>query len=368
MSEEIIDGEIVEEANLPVVAPPSHSTALVARDDITVEELVQQSNIIKRAMQEAMQEGIHYGAIPGVQKPTLLKAGAEKLLVLFRLSPSYESDKIWHDDGHLTVMTRCTLHHIPTGLKIAEGEGLCTTKESRYAFRQGGRVCPECGQSAIIKGKPEYGGGWICFKKKNGCGAKWDDGTDQAKEFEGANLDRVDNPDIADSYNTVLKMADKRALLAAILNGTAASDIFTQDMEERAPAVGVQSTIVDSPPPQREFDPSVDLLPSAPEKKRGWKGIHEVLAGIDPSLDWGPIIRQSISSVYGGDGDFRKLDEPHKTQAAYRTANAAGRLLELADKEGGPEGTVSDGAIQKAFAEMFGGVVVDIPVEQAPLS
>jgi hypothetical protein len=34
-------------------------------------------------------------------------------------------------------------------------------------------VCPKCGAAAIIKGKAEYGGGWVCFKKKGGCGAKF---------------------------------------------------------------------------------------------------------------------------------------------------------------------------------------------------
>lgn len=34
-------------------------------------------------------------------------------------------------------------------------------------------ACPKCGVvGAIIKGKAEYGGGWLCFKKKKGCGAK----------------------------------------------------------------------------------------------------------------------------------------------------------------------------------------------------
>ena len=39
-----------------------------------------------------------------------------------------------------------------------------------------------------------------------------------------------DNP--ADHYNTVLKMAKKRALVDAVLTATAASDIFTQDLED----------------------------------------------------------------------------------------------------------------------------------------
>ena len=34
-------------------------------------------------------------------------------------------------------------------------------------------LCPLCGKDAIIQGKPEYGGGWLCYKQKGGCGAKF---------------------------------------------------------------------------------------------------------------------------------------------------------------------------------------------------
>jgi hypothetical protein len=42
----------------------------------------------------------------------------------------------------------------------------------------------------------------------------------------------VENEDIADVFNTVLKMGKKRAFVDAVLSATAASDIFTQDIEE----------------------------------------------------------------------------------------------------------------------------------------
>jgi hypothetical protein len=36
--------------------------------------------------------------------------------------------------------------------------------------------CPQCGKDgAVMAGKVEYGGGWLCFKKKGGCGHKWQD-------------------------------------------------------------------------------------------------------------------------------------------------------------------------------------------------
>lgn len=35
-------------------------------------------------------------------------------------------------------------------------------------------ACPACGNAtSLIKGKEEYGGGYLCFRKKQGCGANW---------------------------------------------------------------------------------------------------------------------------------------------------------------------------------------------------
>ena len=51
----------------------------------------------------------------------------------------------------------------------------------------------------------------------------------------------VANPDIADDYNTVRKMACKRAHVAAILFVTCASEIFTQDVEDMGHDAGYDS-------------------------------------------------------------------------------------------------------------------------------
>jgi len=44
---------------------------------------------IKRIKQELMEEGAHYGIIPGTQKPTLLKPGAEVLCSIYSLRPDF---------------------------------------------------------------------------------------------------------------------------------------------------------------------------------------------------------------------------------------------------------------------------------------
>lgn len=43
-------------------------------------------------------------------------------------------------------------------------------------------ACPACNKTAsVIIGKPEYGGGYVCFAKKGGCGNKWQAPTDADK-------------------------------------------------------------------------------------------------------------------------------------------------------------------------------------------
>lgn len=44
-----------------------------------------------------------------------------------------------------------------------------------------GSKCPKCGAAAIIKGQEQYGGGWICWKKQGGCGAKFSQHPDTMK-------------------------------------------------------------------------------------------------------------------------------------------------------------------------------------------
>ena len=196
---------------------------------LTAADLRSQVNLIQQVMKEVMKEGVHFGIVPGTDKPSLYKSGAEKLCMTFRFAPEYDIVDKERDGDHLTITSRCTLTHIPSGQRFGSALGSCSTMESKYAYRKGARVCPECAADAIIKGKKEYGGGWLCFKQKGGCGAKFPDG-DTA--IEKQQTGRIANEDKADQYNTVLKMSNKRALLAAVLNATAASDIFSQDLIE----------------------------------------------------------------------------------------------------------------------------------------
>ena len=194
--------------------------------ELSVAEVKNQVTKIHELMRAVMHDGEHYGVIPGMNKKTLLKPGAEKLCLTFRFDPQYEADTTYNGD-HLTVKSKCVLYHIGTAKRLGSGEGMCSTKETKYAYRNQAPKCPDCGNESIIRNK--FDGGWVCWKKKGGCAQRYPDDAFSDKDFT-----RVENPDLPDCYNTVLKMADKRALVAAVLNATAASDIFTQDMEEEA--------------------------------------------------------------------------------------------------------------------------------------
>lgn len=180
-----------------------------------------------------MRKDSDYGVIPGCgTKPALLKPGAEKIIMAFRLAPTTVHTITDLGGGHREIVVRTTLR-AADGTLLGDGVGSCSTMETKYRYRQAERVCPACGKSTIIKGKAEYGGGWLCFAKKGGCGAKFQDG-DPA--IEKQNIGRVENADLADQYNTVLKMAEKRSLVDVVLRVAGASDIFTQDIEENAQA------------------------------------------------------------------------------------------------------------------------------------
>lgn len=173
-------------------------------------------------------------------KNVLFLPGAQKTALYFNCTARFKHKRTELGDGHLEVESLCLLEMRSTADVVAEGSGSCSTMESKYRTRNGERVCPTCGQATIIKGKVEYGGGWLCWSKRGGCGLSFGE-TDPAilSQVTG----KVANPDIWDMRNTVLKMAAKRAQVAAALNLGAMSELFSQDIDEPhlADAAGIRS-------------------------------------------------------------------------------------------------------------------------------
>lgn len=199
---------------------------------LSVNELEANLDFIRQVMQNVMKEGQDFGKIPGAgEKPTLLQPGAQKLLMTFQLTDHVKSEVVTpipHSiAGHREYSFVLTVRS-QTGREW-DGVGTCSTMESKYRYRGGSRKCPKCGQPTIIKGKAQYGGGWICFQKKGGCGAKFGD---DDKAITSQSVEKQENPDPCDTWNTVRKMAFKRALVHAAINATNTSELWTQDLED----------------------------------------------------------------------------------------------------------------------------------------
>lgn len=229
---------------------------------LSAEQIRGQVNLIQEVMKSVMRENEHYGKIPGCgDKPSLLKPGAEKLMFTFRLvaDPEVEVFDLYHPTvgGHREYRVKVRISSI-NGTYMGGGIGSCSTMESKYRFRGGEKITTD------QKVPTEY---WNLKKAGK---------FDEAKALIGganygvAKIDgswmiceigekqEHDNP--ADFYNTCEKMAKKRALVDATLTVTAASDIFTQDIEELVDN-GVMT-------PKAESKPEPVKAPvSAPQKK-----------------------------------------------------------------------------------------------------
>lgn len=192
---------------------------------IGLNELKTRANMVTNIKREIMRENVHWGKVPGCgEKPTLLKNGAELLCMAFKLAPDAKVEIADLGNGHREYTVTTTLSSIVTGTPIATGLGSCSTMESKYRYR---------GAELVNTGKPvpqDYwderdpallgGKGFVAKKDDNG---KW---------MIFAKGEKKENPDIADVYNTVLKMASKRSLVDATLKATGGSCEFTQDIED----------------------------------------------------------------------------------------------------------------------------------------
>ncbi len=185
--------------------------ALAATQDggrMAVKDIIQHVAVVQEVMRAVMKPDVHYGVIPGTDKPTLYKAGAEVLCMVFRIASSYEIEDLSTSD---TVRYRvtCTGTHQATGTVLGAGMGEASSGEEKYKWRKAYE--PEYNETPINMRRKKTG-----FNK-------------QKKEQYSTFQVRTEHADLA---NTVLKMANKRAHMAMVLSVTAASDCFAQDLED----------------------------------------------------------------------------------------------------------------------------------------
>jgi hypothetical protein len=210
----------------------NNQTDMITASALDSNAIIKQVSLIQNIMKNVMKENEHFGKIPGCgDKPTLLKAGAEKLNFTFRLTPEFDITETALQNGHIKIDCKCKLLSLATNQKVGEGIGSCSTLEGKFRYRTGpveftGQPVPkkywDLKKDDFAKALESIGGkGHIA--KKNPDTGQWE------IAIQGEKVEH-DNP--ADYYNTVYKMSKKRAYVDATITALAASDIFTQDIEE----------------------------------------------------------------------------------------------------------------------------------------
>ena len=189
-----------------VTIPPQQAVDTYGGRSLTAADVQAQVNLMQDVMRKTMFDGTHYGKIPGTQSISLYKAGAEKLMATFRLAADPETEDLSRDgEIHYRVKVRLLS---PSGQFLGAGIGECSSREDKYAWRA--MVCQE-----EFDATPE--------NRRRVKFVKYSGRVEQKKQV------RTNPSDVA---NTILKMAKKRAQVDAVITVTAASDIFTQDIED----------------------------------------------------------------------------------------------------------------------------------------
>jgi hypothetical protein len=143
--------------------------------EISINESKNRFKELKDFIKQQMKDGEDYGIIPGCKKPSLYKAGAEKLEFIMGFYHTFTLMNSITDfeKGFVYFQYKCELFHKKNNIKAGECIGSCNNKE---------------------KGRS--------------------------------------NQDMFTTVNTIDKMAQKRAYVGAVLSAARASASFTQDIED----------------------------------------------------------------------------------------------------------------------------------------
>lgn len=231
-------------------------------EQMSVTQIAGRVNLVHQVLERVMKKGTHYGTVPGCgNKFVLLKPGADVLAMTFRLVPQFKVDRNDLSNGHREYDVTCSMFGAD-GTLMGQGVGSASTMEKKYRYR---------------------------------------------KDERGA---KIENEDIADVYNTVLKIAKKRAHVDATLTVTGAADLFTQDLieDEDEPArdpIPMPKPKASAPPAPPPPPPAAkDAPPAEPEPDGKPDGYEPPPADYSPCFE-GLVERVSKKANANKPGTFR---------------------------------------------------------------
>ena len=172
-----------------------------------------------------------YGVIPGTKKKALLKPGAEKLLQLFGLGVRVKLvDKDIDRFANFAIYNySAEVYHLKTGVIVAQCEASANSQEVKYKER-----------------------------------------TVWRKNEKGVRVSVKEETPITDILNTLMKMAQKRAISGATITATAASDYFYPDLETAADAeaIGIKARVEGDRPATKDVASTAESAPACEKCNR----------------------------------------------------------------------------------------------------
>ena len=365
-------------------------TALVTRHEVSTREsafmpaMSMEVALARRAAiveftRRIMVRDQDFGEIPGTNKPTLLKPGAEKLCNFFGLEPEFtpvveEIDWTGIQHGGETfcyVRYRCRL--LRHNLIVGVGEGSCNSWEYRYRYRwvateqvpeyldrsrllkRGGHRTLREFEFAIgraettgVYGKPAEH--WKRFQEaiSAGMARRVERDTRQGKSTAweidvDTTLYRIPNPDVADLINTIQKMGQKRALVAATLIATSASEFFTQDVEDASGDRDTCDTMTDSAGHSHSTRAAEEHVagsqPQVPEAKSSASG-NSTDPTRKPWQNFGEMrrlferMRERVGETrYSEELDIAGVTNPVQFKSANKAMECYSRLVQIAAEQ-----------------------------------
>ena len=340
----------MKEATAPVMTPapsPLTNSAATLMPAMSVQQAIERYQLLISYVKELMRDGIDFGAVPGTDKPTLLKPGAEKLCTFFGLTKRFTIiDKVedWTGKEHgnetfFFYLYRCALYH--GDRLIAESDGSANSWENRYRWRwvKEDEVPPQLNKAQLRTratnvsefgfaiDKAETGGQygkpasyWQMWREaiESGEARRIEKSTRAGKPmlaYELASkLYRVPNDDVASQVNTLQKMAQKRSLIAATLLAVNASEFFTQDVEDLA--VDYEIAPVEMRPmvqaqPQQLAQPAAEAQPEPCSEPR-----------VEPQAETAPAARAEQRTEQRAESKpgFRPIEELLETKPEPKPA------------------------------------------------
>jgi hypothetical protein len=181
---------------------------------LTPDQATARAQWVRDVTKAALTVDVDYGQIPGTDKPSLFKSGAEMLLLA--AGYGFDMDRLEDDDArtHRGVTYKCTVRR-RDGSVVSTCDGYAGYDESRFFTS-----------------------------------------AEDAEKRERYNAEKYHRPVNANRFveyrapwNTLVKMAEKRALVGAALNACAASGLFIADLDDASPTTTEPTDDHEPPPP-----------------------------------------------------------------------------------------------------------------------